>query len=114
METYDPFNTLTLTFPGSRYDGVSVRCRLDMTYDEYEAVRTALFAPDEKGMVDPRKQYQIFAEKVLVEWNLIDPKTKKSIPISQAASKAPALLMRECIDAWAAKFWDVDAPLGGA
>lgn len=113
METYDPFNTIQIDFTGTRYQDAIVRCRLDMSYDEYEAVRDALFKPGDNGQVDPRAQYQVFAEKVLVEWNLIDPKTKASIkPDKSGVLKAPPPLVRHSIDAWANAFWDVDAPLG--
>ena len=110
METYDPFNTLTLSFVGTRYPKAIVRCRLDMSYDEYEATRAALFPAG--GLADAKTQYEVFGDKVLIEWNLVDPKSKKTIPPTKAGVLlAPPPLVRYAIDAWAAAFWNVSAPL---
>ena len=102
---FNPYNTLNLDFSKTRYAGAVVKCRLDLSIDEINAYDEAIAG---KTMAE---QYEVFAEKVLIEWILEDANGKSSPATKAGARKAPAPLIGWAMNTWRSAIWNVNAPL---
>lgn len=111
MDSYDPYNTLTIDFDKTRYKGAVVKCRLDLPFEQTERLRLELFPSEAE--ISAEKQFRAFGREVLIEWNLVDAE-KKSIPANEdGVLLAPPALLRFAINTWAMSIYDVAAPLDG-
>lgn len=92
--------TAILDFSGTRYRGVEVVVRADVSIGEYQAFLDATTLDNE---------WTWFQRHALVSWNI--EKEGVPMPISTPASGLPAPFIRRVLRGWQTAFAEIDAPL---
>lgn len=118
---YNPFNTLVLSFEGTRFNGAEVRCRVDFPVAKAEQLLRELFPTKDEVVngqtvktldISGEDQFKLWAREVLVSWDIEDE--NGAIPADEeGVLRAPVGLMQYAIGAWRGQLFDVAVPLGG-
>lgn len=87
-----------ITFEGTDYDGLEVRCKLDLTLAEVLKIQKLSVSDDDTQTVQANK---LWCDTVLDSWNLTDDKGK-DIPANSesAVGVVPARLLAVLISKW--------------
>tara|TARA_R100000808_G_C2123625_1_gene134333 strand:- start:780 stop:1178 length:399 start_codon:yes stop_codon:yes gene_type:complete len=88
-----------ITFEGTDYDGLEVKCSLDLPMKVVLDIQRLSVSEDDKDKLEANK---IWCEKVLLSWNLVDDKGDV-IPANaeSALMVAPSRLLAVLITKWA-------------
>ena len=88
-----------ITFEGTDFDGLEVKCSLDLPMKVVLDVQRLSMSKDENDKLEANK---IWCEKVLISWNLVDDKGD-IIPANaeSALMVAPSRLLAILITKWA-------------
>ena len=88
-----------ITFEGTDYDGLEVKCSLDLPMKVVLDIQRLSVSEDDKDKLEANK---IWCEKVLLYWNLVDDKGDV-IPANaeSALMVAPSRLLAVLITKWA-------------
>jgi len=87
-----------ITFEGTDYDGLEIRCTLDLPLKTVLEIQRLAGADSEKKVIEANT---IWCDKVLESWNLVDDEGK-SIPANSEAALAvaPARLLTALVTKW--------------
>ena len=87
-----------ITFEGTDYDGLDIRCTLDLPLKTVLEIQRLAGADSEKKVIEANT---IWCDKVLESWNLVDDEGK-SIPANSEAALAvaPARLLTALVTKW--------------
>jgi hypothetical protein len=88
-----------ITFEGTDYDGLEVKCSLDLPMKVVLDIQRLSVSEDDKDKLEANK---IWCDKVLLSWNLVDDKGDV-IPANaeSALMVAPSRLLAVLITKWA-------------
>ena len=88
-----------ITFEGTDFDGLEVKCSLDLPMKVVLDIQRLSVSEDDKDKLEANK---IWCEKVLISWNLVDDKGD-IIPANaeSALMVAPSRLLAVLITKWA-------------
>jgi len=108
QQGFNPFGqTMVLAFEDSRWAGAEVRVRRDLPVVEQMELAAI--------MRDPRmgvgEQGEFFAERILIDWNLLDADGVALPASKEGMAKAPAAFVQRLVNVWVDNTWS-HAPLG--